>query len=83
MKNLDTVVASINSSTVLIVKANEYPFNILTDYSKYMEYEGDKTVINDLTYILTQLNAADREALIEAVAALIEDAATNGGVTMP
>ena len=83
LKNLDTVVASINSSTVLIVKANEYPFNILTDYSKYMEYEGDKTVINDLTYILTQLSAADREALIEAVAALIEDAAANGGVTMP
>lgn len=83
LKNLDTVVSSVNSSTILVVKANEYPFNILTEYSKYMEYEGDKTVINDLTYILTKLDATDREALINAVAALIDDAATQNGITMP
>ena len=83
LKNLDTIVASVNSSTVLVVKANEYPFNILTEYSKYMDVEGDKTVIRDLTYILTQLDETDREALVTAVGALIEDAASKNGVTMP
>ena len=83
LKNLDTIVASVNNSTVLIVKANEYPFNILTEYSKYMDIEGDKTVVRDLTYILTQLDEADRNALVTAVGALIEDAASKGGVTMP
>jgi membrane protease subunit HflC len=83
LKNLDTIVSSVNSSTVLIVKANEYPFNILTEYSKYMDVEGDKTVIRDLTYILTQLDEADRTALVTAVGALIEDAANKNGVTMP
>lgn len=83
LKNLDTIVSSVNSSTVLIVKANEYPFNILTEYSKYMDVEGDKTVIRDLTYILTQLDEADRTALVTAVGALIEDASSKNGVTMP
>jgi hypothetical protein len=53
------------------VKADEYPFNILTEYSKYMEIEGDKTVIRDLTYILTQLDDEDRAALIDKVNALL------------
>ncbi|MBQ9801923.1 MAG: protease modulator HflC [Clostridia bacterium] len=83
LKNLDTLVSSVNSSTVLVVKANEYPFNILTEYSKNMEIEGDKTVIQDLTYILQQLDEADRNALINAVAEAIEAAANENGVTMP
>lgn len=84
LKDLDTVVSSVNSSTILVVKANEYPFNILTEYSKQMEIEGDKTVVNDLTYILTQLDQQDREALIAAVAELIEEySATGGGTATP
>lgn len=83
LKNLDTVVSSVNSSTILVVKANEYPFNILTEYSKNMEIEGDQTVIKDLTYILSKLPEADREALINGIAALIEDAAADNGITMP
>lgn len=71
LKNLDTVVSSVNSSTILVVKADEYPFNILTEYSKYMEIEGNKTVINDLTYILTQLPVKERTALIDKIAALL------------
>ena len=80
LQNLDTMVNSVNSSTILVVKANEYPFNILTEYSKNMEIEGNETVVHDLTYILTQLPEADREALITAVAALIEDAAAKNAI---
>ena len=83
LKNLDTVVSSVNNSTILVVKADEYPFNILTEYSKNMEIEGDQTVIKDLTYILTKLPETEREALINGIAALIEQAAADNGITMP
>ena len=73
LQNLDAIVESVNSSTVLVVKANEYPFNILTEYAKEMDIEGDKTVIKDLTYIMEQLNDQDRQALVDAVTAIIED----------
>lgn len=83
LKNLDTLVSSVNNSTILVVKANEYPFNILTEYSKNMEIEGDQTVIKDLTYILTKLPETEREALINGIAQLIEQAATDNGVSVP
>lgn len=73
LKNLDAVVASVNNSTVLVVDENTYPFNILTEYSKHMVVEGDKTVINDLSYILTQLNETDRKALVSALETLITE----------
>lgn len=76
LKNLDTVVSSINSNTVLIVKANEYPFNILFDYA---DIANEDTVLYDLSYILSQLPEQERTDLINAVAELIEEAkATNG-----
>ena len=75
LMNLDTMVASVDENTVLIVKADEYPFNILTEYSKHMTVEGNATVINDLSYILGQLSSKDRKALIEAVSDLIQKAA--------
>lgn len=79
LMNLDTMVASVDESTVLIVKANEYPFNILTEYSKHMTVEGDSTVINDLSYILGQLQEEDRKALIDAVSQLIADVSNQPG----
>ena len=82
LQNLDTVVNSVNSSTILVVKADEYPFNILTEYSQNMEIEGNETVISDLTYILTQLPETERETLINAIAALIEDAASKNNIDM-
>lgn len=75
LMDLDTMVASVNESTVLVVKADEYPFNILTQYSKNLSAEGNETVINDLSYIMTQLNEEDREALTVATTALIRQAA--------
>lgn len=79
LMNLDTMVASVDENTVLIVKADEYPFNILTEYSKHMTVEGNATVVNDLSYILGQLNAKDRKALIDAVSQLIKNAEKKAG----
>lgn len=79
LMNLDTMVASVDESTVLIVKADEYPFNILTEYSQHMTVEGNSTVINDLSYILGQLNDTDRKALIDAVSQLIANASKKAG----
>ena len=74
LKNLDAVVNSINNSTVLVVKIDEYPFNILKEYSDQMTEYEQETVINDLTYILTQLGEKDRNALIKAIGELMEQA---------
>ncbi len=81
LKQLDTVVASVGDTTVLVVKADEYPFKVLTEYGSYLTDEGDATVVNDLSYILTKLNDTDRQALIDAVSALIAAAAGEGGDT--
>ena len=75
LMNMDTLAASVDETTVLVVRADEYPFNILTQYSQTMTAEGDTTLINDLTYILEQLPEADRQALIEAIYDLIDQAA--------
>lgn len=74
LKELDTVVASVNENTVLIVKADEYPFNVLTGYGEYLTDESDETIIRDLNYILNQLSETDRAALISAVSDLITSA---------
>jgi len=78
LKELDTVVSSVGESTVLVVKANEYPFNVLTEYSNYLTDEGDEAVIEDLNYILSNLPEAERKALIDAIYALIEGASVSG-----
>lgn len=75
LKNLDTIAASVNSGTVLVVSTNDYPFSVLKDYANMLTDEGDETIINDFSSILTQLNEADRQALIDAVGKLIEEAA--------
>lgn len=72
LKELDTVVSSVGDSTVLVVKANEYPFNVLTGYSSYLDDEGEETVIEDLNYILSNLSETDRKALIDAIYELIK-----------
>lgn len=79
LKNLDTVVASVNGDSVLIVKTDEYPFSVLTQYGNYLTDEGDETVIKDLSYILSQLPEADRKALIDSIYALINAAGNKGG----
>lgn len=81
LRNLDTLVSSTNSESILVVKADTYPFNVLTEYSKNMSIEGNNTVISDLNYILSQLNETDREALIDAIYVLLDEAAATGGAS--
>ena len=81
LKNLDTTIASVNENTVLVVKADEYPFKVLTEYGDMLTEESDETVIRDLSYILTKLPEADRTALIDAIYALIAQAEKTGGVS--
>ena len=72
--NLDTLVNSINSSTVLVVKADQYPFNILTEYSQQRDIESEGVMINDLAYILSALPEAKRTELVNAINDLIDKA---------
>jgi len=81
LKNLDTTIASVNENTVLVVKADEYPFKVLTEYGDMLTEESDETVIKDLSYILTKLPEADRTELIDAIYALIAQAEKTGGVS--
>ncbi len=74
LKSLDTLAASVNSGTTLIVSTDSYPFNALEDYADMLETEGDTTIVKDLSYILTQLNETDRNALITAIGQLLEEA---------
>ena len=76
LTELDTRVNTVNSNTVLVVKANEYPFNILFNYA---EIANKDSVLTDLSYILTQLSEKDRNDLIVAITALIEDANNGDG----
>lgn len=74
LMDLDTMAASVNDQTVLVVNANEYPFNVLTKYSETMSVESDATVVEDLSYILSRLPEEDRQALVDALYKLIEQA---------
>lgn len=80
LKELDSIVASVSADSVLIVTADTYPFNVLLNYSNSLTDEGNNVVIEDLEYILTQLPETDRQALINAVHDLIEEAKTNAEI---
>ena len=71
LKSLDTTIASVKANDVYVVDASEYPFNVLTEYGKFLTGESEKTIIQDLEYILTQLPEQDREALVKAIYALL------------
>jgi len=79
LQELDTLVASVNSDSVLVVTADSYPFNLLLEYSK-MSNTGtsDEVIISDLNYIMTQLNEKDREAMTTAIHALLDEAEVLG-----
>ena len=79
LSDLDTYVQMMNNKTTLIVEANKYPFNILYEYA---EIANEDTVIYDLSYILSKLPEADRNALVDAIVALIEQSAADNGVPM-
>lgn len=82
LMSLDTYANSVDETSILVVKADEYPFNILTEYSQQMTVEGNDMVVSDLTYILSQLPKEDRQTLIDAVSKLIAQSAKKSGVEM-
>lgn len=71
LKDLDTVVASVNENSVLVVNTDEYPFSVLTKYAQNMSSDGDSIVIKDLNYILDQLPEEDSTALVSALSELV------------
>ena len=79
LQELDTLVASVNSDSVLVVTADSYPFNLLLSYSK-MSTTGtsNEVIISDLNYIMTQLNDKDRDALTSAIHTLLKEAEVLG-----
>ncbi len=79
LKELDTVIASVNKSSILVVKADEYPFNILKKYSSVMKPGSNEIAINDLNYIMTQLNNEDRDAVTSAISNLLAEEAKSIG----
>lgn len=72
---LDTIVDSVNEDSVLVVTADSYPFNLLLSYSK-MENLGtsDEVIVEDLNYIMNQLNEEDRNALSTSIFTLLQEA---------
>ncbi|MBR4767447.1 MAG: protease modulator HflC, partial [Lachnospiraceae bacterium] len=74
LRELDTVVASVSSKTVMVVNADTYPFNVLSNYGEFLTDESDETVVKDLNYILNQMDETDRKALVDAVYQLIREA---------
>lgn len=82
LMSLDTYLNSVDETTILVVKANEYPFNILTEYSEKITVEGNDMVVNDLTYILSKLPENDRQALLNAISELIARNAERNGIEM-
>ena len=81
LKSLDTTIASVKANDVYIVDADEYPFNVLTQYGSFLTDESDEAIIQDLDYILTQLPEQERTALVDAIYALIAQAGKTGGAS--
>lgn len=69
---LDTLVASVNEDSILVVKADTYPFNLLLRYSKLTtKGTSDEVIIQDLNYIMMRLDAKERQEFISCIHALL------------
>ncbi len=74
LQELDTVVASVNEQTVLVVTADSYPFNVLLNYGKTVTNgTSNELIIEDLNYIMTQLPEEDASALTTSLYNLISE----------
>jgi membrane protease subunit HflC len=71
LKELDTIVNSVNEGTVLVVDSESYPFNILLDYGNKVDNSSDDKVIEDLTYIVATLRAEGKDQEAEDLVAAI------------
>ena len=75
LKELDTIVNSVNEGTVLVVDADSYPFNILLGYGSTVENGSDEKVVEDLTYIIATLRSEGKtkeaDDLVAAINAIL------------
>lgn len=72
---LDTLVASVNEDSVLVVKADTYPFNVLLNY-RQMATKGtsDEVIIKDLNYIMMRLDEKGRQDLVTCLSTALDKA---------
>lgn len=73
LQELDTLVASVNGETVMIINMNESPFDVLKKYANTMAPEGDKTAVADMNYLLSQMSEEDQKILVDGVRTLLEN----------
>lgn len=71
LKELDTIVNSVNDGTVLVVDSEAYPFNILLEYGSSVNNSSDDKVVEDLTYIFASLRADGKNKEADDLAAAI------------
>ena len=72
---LDTLVASVNEDSILVVKADTYPFNLLLRYSKYTtKGTSDEVIIQDLTYMMLHMSQEDRKEFASTIYTLLGEA---------
>ena len=72
LKELDTIVKSTNSNSVLVVDSNAYPFNVLLEYSEKAE------AVDNLEELLEKLPDKEREDLIIAINDLLAKQKASG-----
>lgn len=80
LRQLDTMAGSVGEGTTLIVRTDEYPFNVLVKYGNLLDgAAGDSTETDGegLAAALAELPEADREAVTAALWALIAEAGGN------
>lgn len=75
LKELDTIVNSVNENSVLVVDSNAYPFNILLEYGKTVDESTQ--VIEELEYLLASLPEEDRTALVTEIEKLLLESNKN------
>ena len=78
LQYLDTLVASVNGETVLVIDINKPPFNVLVQYADQLTYEGEEILIEDLERILEQMPEEDRQSVVEGITALLASYTTGG-----
>ena len=78
LRELDTLSASVKDDSVLIVRADQYPFNVLLKYSKSENLStNDEVIITDLNYMMGKMNDKDRKALTDTIYTLLDEAQKN------
>lgn len=79
LQELDTMVESVNSQSVLFINLNQPPFNVLTKYADTLTYEGDKVLIEDLELILERMTEEERKTLVTGLTEMLKQYSVGSG----